>query len=466
MEGHGCALSRVPQAGENGAMLQSMKLVNGMLSRSGKDRQRSCRPLGRAALIAALLVMVLQDWCLASGGVREIPLDGITTGTWGIASDPNGYLWATVPDEDLVIKMRPDGTIVGSFPTFPAKGPYGLVIGPENSVWFAASGTDSIGQMDRDTGTMIMNWSLPETGNNLTLLAVGWDDNIWITQDSQNMVGIFNTISHKFEDPIMVTSGSRPYDIIAGPLGNMWFTEYGNGHAAIGEITPARQLTEHKFDDGNTAPFNLTPGPDGFLWFTANGPNAVVRMNPNDYSTPKPIQIPTPESYSHGITVGADGNLYIAETYGNHIGQITLGGVIAEFSVSPGSEPVLVTSGPDGNIWFSEASANQIGKLYVLSATGATIDGSVGEDLRAVVATFHDDEPGMVAESYTAQIDWGDGTAPSTGEIFKEEGDGQWIATGDHTYTQAGTYAVTVTIIDTHPGGMTMTVRSAIDVLN
>jgi virginiamycin B lyase len=421
-----------------------------------------------------LAVMLLEDRCLPSGGISEILIPGITRQTWGIVSDPDGYLWTTASNDDLVIKMRPNGEIVGRFPTSPAKEPLGIVLGPENSVWFAARGTDSIGQMDRATGKMIANWQLPETGNNLTLLTVGWDhDEIWITQDSQNKIRVFDTKTHTFEEPpIEVTSGSRPYDIIAGPKGNMWFTEYGYGHAAIGEITPDRQVKEHpvfKDDndvyDKNAAPFNLTIGPDGFIWFTAYGPNSIGRMDPNNYSTTK-VGIPTPDSYSHGITIAADGNLYFAETYGDKIGCIRPGGVVTEYAPTAGSNPLFVTSGPDRNIWFSESNANQIGKLFILSATGTTVDAAIGEDLRAVVASFHDDEPGMVAENYTAQIDWNDGTPPSTGEIFKEEGDGQWLATGGHTYTGAGTYTVTVTIIDVHLGGMTTTVRSSIDVKN
>src|SRR5438874_632785 len=103
-------------------------------------------------------------------------------------------------------------------------------------------------------------------------------------------------------------------------------------------------------------------------------------------------------------------------------------------------------------------------EVSLATATGTIVDAVVGEDLRAVVGSFHDDEPGMVATKYTAQIDWGDDSPPSTGEVFKER-NGQWVVTGAHTYNVASSYPVTVTIVDNnHENGMTATVTSFVSV--
>ena len=57
-----------------------------------------------------------------------------------------------------------------------------------------------------------------------------------------------------------------PTDIVAGPDGNLWFTEWGD---RIGRITPAGRVTE--FSRGisrGSAPEGIADGPDGNLWYT------------------------------------------------------------------------------------------------------------------------------------------------------------------------------------------------------
>jgi hypothetical protein len=104
-----------------------------------------------------------------------------------------------------------------------------------------------------------------------------------------------------------------------------------------------------------------------------------------------------------------------------------------------------------------------LAKLYVLSATGDTLPATAGQRFADVVASFHDDEPGMVALNYTALVDWGDGSPLSTGGV-SANADGTWDVAASHTYVDPGSYPVTVTIFDTHPGGMTATATSTAEV--
>src|SRR5439155_24791538 len=51
--------------------------------------------------------------------------------------------------------------------------------------------------------------------------------------------------------------GSRPYQIVAGPDGNLWFTESGAG--TVGKITPDGHITEYKVRK-DSAPYGITVG--------------------------------------------------------------------------------------------------------------------------------------------------------------------------------------------------------------
>src|SRR3954447_18645299 len=73
---------------------------------------------------------------------------------------------------------------------------------------------------------------------------------------------------------------SRPYDIVAGPDGNLWFTESTND--AIGKITPDGTITEYPLhvpaqDD---RPYGIAVGADGALWFTERLSDKIGRLDP------------------------------------------------------------------------------------------------------------------------------------------------------------------------------------------
>jgi hypothetical protein len=74
-----------------------------------------------------------------------------------------------------------------------------------------------------------------------------------------------------------------------------------------------------------------------------------------------------------------------------------------------------------------------------------------GRPFTAQVGTFTDADPNAVPSLYAATINWGDGTAPSSGIIAKQA-DGTFSVTGSHTYgvvnAPIAPFAITVSIRD------------------
>jgi uncharacterized delta-60 repeat protein len=152
------------------------------------------------------------------------------------------------------------------------------------------------------------------------------------------------------------TPNSTPLEMVAGPDGNLWFTELGKG---IGRITPQGQLTE--FTTGipaNAQPYGITAGPDGNLWFTEFALNRVARITPAGQVTEFPL---TGAHQPLDITTGPDGNLWFTEQNARGIGRITPAGVVTHFTAGFSDTPSAITAGPDGNLWFTEDSA--VGKI-------------------------------------------------------------------------------------------------------
>src|SRR5437016_726392 len=111
-----------------------------------------------------------------------------------------------------------------------------------------------------------------------------------------------------------------------------------------GQVT----ITEYSVLTGGSEPYGITAGPDGNLWFTEIMASRIGRITPAGVTTEFAL---ASGSEPTDITAGPDGNLWFAEFQGNNIGKITPGGMVMEFPVpAGGSFPQGITAGPDGNL--------------------------------------------------------------------------------------------------------------------
>src|SRR5258708_6818379 len=72
------------------------------------------------------------------------------------------------------------------------------------------------------------------------------------------------------------TQGGIPYEITAGPDGNLWFTEIQSNKT--GRISPTGAISEFPIPTGNSKPYGITLGPDKQLWFTEELGNKIGRF--------------------------------------------------------------------------------------------------------------------------------------------------------------------------------------------
>ena len=106
--------------------------------------------------------------------------------------------------------------------------------------------------------------------------------------------------------------------------------------------------------DFGFGPFDIVAGPDGNLWFTDPGGNTIGRVTPSG-PTITQFTIPTAFGTPNGIASGFDGRLWFTERNAGKIGRITTDGAnIDEFPIPSGLQPILIARGPDGALWFTE----------------------------------------------------------------------------------------------------------------
>src|SRR5688500_1557215 len=112
-------------------------------------------------------------------------------------------------------------------------GPWGIVEGPSDKLWFSENKLDALGSLTADT-------------------------NVFTELTGLGTVG-----------------GGR--GIAKGPDGNLWVALAG-GDGRIARVTPGGTVTEfpdHEDPLLSTFPVDITAGPDGNLWFVSQSPEYV-----------------------------------------------------------------------------------------------------------------------------------------------------------------------------------------------
>ncbi len=125
-----------------------------------------------------------------------------------------------------------------------------------------------------------------------------------------------------------------------------------------------------------------------------------------------------------------------------------------------GSYPVQLTVLDDGRVLASAGSTATVANGDVLTPGGLTLAATEGQTLAATVATFTDSLTTAAAGSFTAGIDWGDGTV-TAGTVTG--GGGTFTVAGSHTYAEenAAGYTVRVTLADVNNTGQATVLATA-----
>jgi streptogramin lyase len=300
-----------------------------------------------------------------------------TDGQWhtdGIVTGPDGNLWFTEgPDQSGFVFKIGRLTANGILTEFATPGgaafPKAIVAGPDGNLWYtryyeSPRGYAVSGAIGRIT-TQGISEDFP-TNVGPRDITVGPDGTSGSPTGS-NALGAGDiariTTTGVITEYAIPTANSGAFNIVAGPDGNLWFTESHSGK--IGRITPDGSITEFPLPSAIRIPGSIVVGPDSALWFTEYDPSEKAGFIARITLSGSVMEFPT-TGHTESLTSGPDGNLWFTEIDANRIGRITPIGSITEFAVpTPNSFPSGITSGPDGNIWFTEGNNKEIGRVTV-----------------------------------------------------------------------------------------------------
>ena len=250
----------------------------------------------------------------------------------------------------------------------------------------------------------ISEYPLPAHDRQPGAIIAGPAGDLWFTEAAVHGLGIRSPSGSIVE--LLGLSGPAN-GIAMGSDGNLWVTEPAAN--VVGRVTPSGTVSE--FSSGltaNSSPTSITAGPDGNLWFTESGnPGRIGRITPSGAITEFSSGL-TANSSPAGITAGPDGNLWFTES-GNpgRIGRITPAGAITEQATPEvNSRPNAITLLSDGSLWFTEdGNHGALGHAVLTAAPPVAITSPAGQVTATSVRLAGVAEPDGVASTY--HFDWG-----------------------------------------------------------
>jgi virginiamycin B lyase len=269
-----------------------------------------------------------------------------------LAEDPSGNVWFTECSGSIGM-LNPLTSASNEFAPPPSvTSAEGITAGPtgDPSMWFTDDVDGVIGRVSTVAPNSIQTYGPVTEMQVPNFIAAGRDGNLWFTDCGTGAIGTISPTSptgtsavvtefaitpmlvhggppKRFKPPGRTLGVGRgrgrargrlkphappggsplPYDIVAGPDGNLWFTDITNfaDNGAVGSITTSGVIDE--IDTGG-GPRGIVTGPDGALWFTQALTDQIGRIDP---VTRTLTEYPSVADQPDGIAVGPDGALYI-----------------------------------------------------------------------------------------------------------------------------------------------------------
>lgn len=338
--------------------------------------------------------------CVTNGSIQNYALAFTKTN--------NGFTVPPVPQVGLK-----SGALAGA--------PSAIVPGPPGDAHVYTIENGKVAQISTATGLETAEFAVSGVP---TALALGADNDIWYVDHTANAnkIGKFNPLtanvtSGPFIETPAVPGGADVRGIATAADGNEYFTTFATvSGSSVFKVTPlGMTITSMALNYSNVTSIaagtlangdpiicwvtgtsvvcydiktasvpgglstgatlgDLVFGPDGLLYAGASGPGAVLAINPDNAGTTTlsyTYALANASAAAQGLTVGADGAVWFAETGNvNMLGRIQPGsgaqGVLSEYSSQifgsspPGTTPAFVgiATGADNNLWLTDGSAN------------------------------------------------------------------------------------------------------------
>jgi virginiamycin B lyase len=266
----------------------------------------------RTVLLASLIASVAGAQQPVTIAIQEWPVPWKDTRPRDPAVAVDGSVWFAGQQGDYLGRLDP---ITGKFTKIDldkGTGPHNVIVGSDGHLWYTGNASASIGRVDPATGN-VTKFKMPDTnaGDPHTIIEAA-DGTFWFTVQAGSFVGRLDPKSGDVRLVKIPTRGSRPYGIVIGRSGIVWFNEFGRN--ALGSIDPrTMKLTEHNLPQG-TRDRRIAIGDDGAIWYVDYARGLLGRFDPKSRSV-KEFTTPAGKgSLPYAMARDDSGRLWLVET--------------------------------------------------------------------------------------------------------------------------------------------------------
>jgi streptogramin lyase len=337
----------------------------------------------RSAMLVSFALAVTLSAATAADSRRDAPAAGhvsyffvssLHSRPFRIAPGPDGNVWFTNTDADMVGKVTPGGTIT-EYPIGDGKFPYDIVAGRDGNLWFTENINDKTGAVSTG-GTLVHEYYAPGVDSRPTGITVAPNGEIWWVDggagtDPESDVSRL-TRSGEVINYSLAQCACSGIGITTGPDGNLWAVEELGvaDEESPGTIDRIKlkgkkvrrfRIPSPPFTDQHLPAWDAA-GPDGRVWFTelsstyhevgAVATDGTIALYP----------LPGAASNTGSITTGIDGRIWVTEPDANRISILESDGTYVK-SIAVHQLPMGITIGADGNMWFANALSGEIGRV-------------------------------------------------------------------------------------------------------
>lgn len=433
-------------------------------------------------------------------GVQEcIPL---SSQPYGMAIDTGGNIWTPFYYGPTVVKLAPDGTVLGQYFTNGSASRGAAVTPADDNVWVANSGSYTVSRLS-NSGSLLATISVGMVPTGVAVDAAG---KVWVTDQYSNDARRIDPATNLVDLTVSLGSGAGPYNysdmtgstLIAPPNTGTWSVVHDSGvvgahwsdvswnglvpdgaKLSVAVASSADGVTfgpevavasgaAPAVDDAQYLRVNVTferatgcsiqetlncspvlydltlstnrpPTADAGTGYTGNE-GASISLSGATASDPDGDGLTYAWSYATGagVDAGATCTFSDAAVLNPSIACTDDGTFVVTLTVSDGANPAVSDT---ADVVVANADP-KITDLKPLAGSLYAIGAPVG-----ITATFTD---AGANDTHTCAVAWDDGNAAAAGTVVESLGAGTCKAT--KTYTTAGVYTIGATVTDDDAG--------------
>jgi virginiamycin B lyase len=172
-----------------------------------------------------------------SGAITEFPLLQKDTRPFAITAGADGALWFIEQGPSMLGRLEPATGKVRQFPLPGAAG--GIATGPDGRIWATDQINNTVQWVDLD-GKVQGRHQIADERSIPTGIVPGPDGAMWFTDFGRDRIGRIDPTTHEYSE-YRLTHLAAPNGITLAPDGTLWFTEFRGNR--IGRIDLAEPST-------------------------------------------------------------------------------------------------------------------------------------------------------------------------------------------------------------------------------